>query len=131
MSAIWLRSSSLGLSGRDTPTGGGCMADLLVISSARQIVVRHWWVLRRGNPWTLLVNGLFEPFLYLMSVGVGVGALIGTPGRTIAGCHSYASFVAPALLATSANNTATAETIWGVWYRMRFDKFYDSLVTTP
>jgi lipooligosaccharide transport system permease protein len=107
------------------------MADLLVMSSARQIVVRHWWVLRRGNPWTLLVNGLFEPFLYLMSIGVGIGSLIGNHGRTIAGGYSYASFVAPALLATSAMNTATAETIWGLWYRMRFERFYDSLITTP
>jgi lipooligosaccharide transport system permease protein len=107
------------------------MADQLVMSSARLIVVRHWWVLRRGNPWTLLVNGLFEPFLYLMSVGVGIGTLIGAPGRAIAGGYSYASFVAPALLATSAMNTATAETIWGLWFRLRFDKFYDSLVTTP
>jgi lipooligosaccharide transport system permease protein len=107
------------------------MAEQLVMSSARVIVVRHWWVLRRRNPWTLLANGLFEPFLYLMSVGVGIGTLIGTQGRTIAGGYSYASFVAPALLATSAMNTATAETIWGLWYRMRFGKFYDSLVTTP
>jgi len=107
------------------------MADQLVMSSARLIVVRHWWVLRRGNPWTLLVNGLFEPFLYLMSVGVGIGTLIGAPGRAIAGGYSYASFVAPALLATSAMNTATAETIWGLWFRMRFEKFYDSLITTP
>jgi lipooligosaccharide transport system permease protein len=107
------------------------MAEQLAISSARLIVVRHWWVLRRGNPWTLLVNGLFEPFLYLMSIGVGIGSLIGNHGRTIAGGHSYASFVAPALLATSAMNTASAETIWGVWYRMKFEKFYDSLITTP
>jgi lipooligosaccharide transport system permease protein len=107
------------------------MADLLVMSSARQIVVRQWWVLRRGNPWTLLVNGLFEPFLYLMSIGVGIGTLIGTHGRTIAGGYSYASFVAPALLATSAMNTATAETIWGLWYRVRFERLYDSLITTP
>jgi lipooligosaccharide transport system permease protein len=107
------------------------MADQLVMSSARLIVVRHWWVLRRGNPWTLLANGLFEPFLYLMSVGVGIGTLIGAPGRVIAGGYSYASFVAPALLATSAMNTATAETIWGLWFRMRFEKFYDSLITTP
>lgn len=107
------------------------MADQLVMSSARLIVVRHWWVLKRGNPWTLLANGLFEPFLYLMSVGVGIGTLIGAPGRAIAGGYSYASFVAPALLATSAMNTATAETIWGLWFRMRFEKFYDSLITTP
>jgi lipooligosaccharide transport system permease protein len=107
------------------------MADTLVLASSRQIVVRNWWVLRRGKPWAVVVNGLFEPFLYLMSIGVGIGALIGPAGSDLAHGHSYASFVAPALLATSAMNTATNETIWGIWFRLKFEKFYDSLVTTP
>jgi lipooligosaccharide transport system permease protein len=107
------------------------MSEQLVLSSARLIVVRHWWVLRKGRPWALLVNGLFEPFLYLMSIGVGFGSLLGTPANSISGGHGYASFVAPALLATSAMNTAVNETIRTVWFRMRFENFYDSLVTTP
>jgi lipooligosaccharide transport system permease protein len=107
------------------------MADTLVLSSARQVVVRHWWVVRSGKPWATLVNGLFEPFLYLMSIGVGIGTLIGPKGTQIAGGHSYASFVAPALLATSAMNTATNETIFGVWFRLKGERFYDSLLTSP
>lgn len=107
------------------------MSDQLALRSARVIVTRHWWVLRRANPWSPLVEGLFEPFLYLMSIGVGIGDLIGHQGRAIAGGYSYASFVAPALLATSAMNTAANQTIWGTWYRLQFEKFYDSLVTTP
>ncbi|MDX6222171.1 MAG: lipooligosaccharide transport system permease protein, partial [Frankiales bacterium] len=46
------------------------MADTLVLDAARLVVVRHWWVVRSGRPWATLVNGLFEPFLYLMSIGV-------------------------------------------------------------
>jgi lipooligosaccharide transport system permease protein len=107
------------------------MAEQFAVSSARLIVVRHWWVLRSHRPWGLVVNGLFEPFLYLMSVGVGIGALIGQRGHDVAGGYSYASFVAPALLATSAMNTAVNETIWVLWYRLRFEKFYDALITTP
>ncbi len=107
------------------------MADTLVLSASRQLVVRNWWVLRRGKPWSVVVNGLFEPFLYLMSIGVGIGRLIGPGGDGLAGGHSYASFVAPALLATSAMNTATNETIWGIFFRLRFEKFYDALITTP
>jgi lipooligosaccharide transport system permease protein len=103
----------------------------LSLPAARLIVVRHWWVLRAHRPWNLIVNGLFEPFLYLMSVGVGIGTLIGPQGRDIAYGYSYASFVAPALLATSAMNTAVNETIWVIWYRLKFDKFYDTLVATP
>jgi lipooligosaccharide transport system permease protein len=106
------------------------MSDL-ALRSARVIVVRHWWVVRRANPWSPLVEGLFEPFLYLMSIGVGIGTLIGAHGRVIAGGYSYASFVAPALLATSAMNTAANQTIWGIWYRLKFEKFYDSLIATP
>ncbi len=107
------------------------MADTLVLSSARQLVVRHWWVVRSGRPWATLVNGLFEPFLYLMSIGVGIGTLIGPKGQDIAGGYSYASFVAPALLATSAMNTATNETIFGIWFRLQTEKYFDSLMTTP
>ncbi|MCU1493197.1 MAG: ABC-type polysaccharide/polyol phosphate export system, permease component [Acidimicrobiaceae bacterium] len=107
------------------------MSEQLALRSARVVVTRHWWVIRGANPWTPLVEGLFEPFLYLMSIGVGIGTLIGHEGRVIAGGYSYASFVAPALLATSAMNTAANQTIWGTWYRLQFEKFYDSLVTTP
>lgn len=107
------------------------MSEQLSLRSARVIVTRHWWVVRRDNPWSPLVEGLFEPFLYLMSIGVGIGTLIGNRGQSFAHGYSYASFVAPALLATSAMNTAANQTIWGIWYRLKFGKFYDSLVTTP
>jgi lipooligosaccharide transport system permease protein len=107
------------------------MFEQLSLRAAGSIVTRHWWVIRRANPWSPLVGGLFEPFLYLMSVGVGIGTLIGKRGQTFADGYSYASFVAPALLATSAMNTAANQTIWGIWSRLKFGKFYDSLVATP
>ena len=103
----------------------------LDLRTAGQVVVRHWWVVRSGRPWATLVNGLFEPFLYLMSIGVGIGTLIGPKGHDIAGGYSYASFVAPALLATSAMNTASNETIFSLWFRLRTSQFFQSLVTTP
>jgi len=107
------------------------MSEQLSLRSAGVIVTRHWWVVRRDNPWSPLVEGLFEPFLYLMSIGVDIGTLIGNRGQGFAHGYSYASFVTPALLATSAMNTAANQTIWGIWYRLKFGKFYDSLVTTP
>lgn len=96
------------------------------MSSAHLIVVRHLWVLRRGRPWNLLLEGIFEPFLYLLSVGLGIGQLVGGVGAT-----RYAAFVAPALLATSAMNSAVSETTGGFWWRARFERFYDAMVTTP
>ena len=94
-----------------------------------QIVVRHLWVLRARRPWMLLAHGVFEPFLYLISFGLGIGQLIGAlPGAS--SDVSYAAFVAPALLATSAMNNAIAETTGTVWFRLRFQKVYDAIVTT-
>ena len=80
--------------------------------AAHLIVLRHLWVLRQGRPWNLAVNGVFEPLLYLMSIGVGIGQLVdgGGDGTAVA----YAAFVAPALLATSAMNSAISETTGAV-----------------
>lgn len=98
---------------------------------ARLIVVRHWWVLRSGRPWGLVVNGIFEPFLYLMSIGVGIGQLVGDVVGDGGQASRYAAFVAPALLATSAMNSAVNETTNTVWFRLRFEKIYDAIITTP
>jgi lipooligosaccharide transport system permease protein len=100
------------------------------VSSAHLIVLRHLWVLRHGRPWNLVVNGIFEPFLYLLSVGVGIGQLV-AGGADGDGIGRYAAFVAPALLATSAMNSAVNETTGNAWWRIRFDKLYDAIVTTP
>jgi lipooligosaccharide transport system permease protein len=94
---------------------------------AHLLVLRHLWVLRRERPWTLIVNGVFEPFLYLMSIGFGIGALITSGPQS----SSYAAFVAPALFATSAMNAAFHETIDVFWYRLRFEKVYQAMLTTP
>lgn len=94
---------------------------------AHLLVLRHFWVLRRRRPWTLIVNGVFEPFLYLMSIGFGIGQLVvtGPQGR------AYAAFVAPALLATSAMNSAVNDTTGTFWFRLRFEKVYQAMLTTP
>jgi lipooligosaccharide transport system permease protein len=97
------------------------------VSSAHLLVLRHFWVLRRRRPWTLIVNGIFEPFLYLTSIGFGVGQLITTGPQG----KAYAAFVAPALLATSAMNSAVNETTGSVWFRLRFERVYEAMLTTP
>jgi lipooligosaccharide transport system permease protein len=60
-----------------------------------------------------------------------VGHLVGAlPGAGPDGTP-YAAFVAPALLATSAMNSAVNETTGGVWWRLKFERFYDSILATP
>jgi len=80
--------------------------------------------------WLVIASGAVEPLFYLLSVGVGIGGLIGSV--TYAG-HAvpYREFVAPGLLAVSALNGALNDSTFNVYGRLKFDKLYDSVLATP
>jgi lipooligosaccharide transport system permease protein len=88
-----------------------------------------WWrnlaMYRRTWKLNVLPN-FFEPLLYLVSVGIGVGAYISQMGGT-----SYAGFLAPGLVAVSAMNGASFEVTYNAFVRMNFEKTYESMLTTP
>jgi lipooligosaccharide transport system permease protein len=93
------------------------------------VIERHARVYR--HTWMVLVSGVFEPLFYLLSIGVGLGKLVGTvagPGGHPVG---FASFVAPALLATSAMNGAIYDSTFNVFFRLKYAKFYDAALATP
>ena len=72
-----------------------------------------------------MISGFLEPVLYLLSIGVGVGALVGDltlPGGEVVG---YAAFVAPAMLASSAMTGALSETTFNFFGKMKFMRLYD------
>ena len=85
----------------------------------------------RSVYWVVLISGFLEPLLYLFSIGVGVGALVGDltlpDGRVV----GYASFVAPAMLAASAMNGALSETTFNFFGKMKYMRLYDGIVATP
>lgn len=81
--------------------------------------------------WIIVFSGFFEPVFYLFSIGVGVGALVGTipmPGGTTV---PYAAFVAPALLGVSAMNGAVYESTFNIFFKLRYQKVYDAVLSTP
>jgi lipooligosaccharide transport system permease protein len=93
------------------------------------LIERHARVYR--HTWLVLVSGVFEPLFYLLSIGVGIGHLVGGvtgPGGQVVG---YASFVAPALLATAAMNGAIYDSTFNVFFRLKYAKFYDAALATP
>jgi lipooligosaccharide transport system permease protein len=93
------------------------------------MVERHALAYRRS--WLLLVSGILEPLFYLLSIGVGIGSLVGGvrgPGGQVIG---FTSFVAPALLATSAMNGAVADSTFNLFFRLKYAKLYDSALATP
>jgi len=81
--------------------------------------------------WILVVSGLFEPLLYLFSIGYGVGALIGPVTTDSGQVVSYAEFVAPAMLASSAMAGALSEATFNFFAKMKFSKQYDAILATP
>jgi lipooligosaccharide transport system permease protein len=102
---------------------------LPVFGASWRVVERNYLVYRRG--WVIFLSGLLEPVLYLLSIGIGVGGLVGS--FTLAdGSHvSYVEFVAPAMLASSAMNGALFDSTYNVFFRMKFDKLYDAILATP
>jgi lipooligosaccharide transport system permease protein len=93
------------------------------------LIERHARVYR--HVWLVLASGIFEPLFYLLSIGIGLGRLVGTvagPGGHPVG---FSSFVAPALLATSALNGAILDSTFNVFFRLKYAKFYDAALATP
>ena len=80
---------------------------------------------RRTWRWNILPN-FFEPVLYLLSIGIGVGAYITEMGGT-----SYISFLAPGLVCVAAMNGASFEVTYNIYVRLTFEKAYDAMLTTP
>lgn len=80
---------------------------------------------RRTWMWTIFPN-FFEPVLYLVAIGVGVGAYVSNMGGM-----SYLEFLAPGLVCVSAMNGASFEVTYNVFVRLTFQKTYDAMLTTP
>jgi lipooligosaccharide transport system permease protein len=94
------------------------------------VVERNLAALRSAY-WLVMATGFLEPVMYLFSIGVGVGRLVGTlplpDGRVVA----YSAFVAPAMLAASAMTGALSETTFNFFGKMKYMKLYDGILATP
>jgi lipooligosaccharide transport system permease protein len=80
--------------------------------------------------WYMFVSGFFEPFFYLLSIGIGVGDLVGdlsVGGRTV----PYESFVAPGMMASAAMNGAIFDATFSIFFKLKYMKLYDAIIATP
>ena len=96
---------------------------------ARFLVERNIYVYRHG--WIVILSGFFEPLFYLGSIGFGLGALIGTVNGPGGQPISYQLFIAPALLGSAAMNGAIAEGTFNFFFKLRYNKTFDSILSTP
>jgi lipooligosaccharide transport system permease protein len=107
------------------------LTSTFLIGSRRslRLVERNLYVYKHG--WMVLLSGFFEPLFYLLSIGFGLGALIGTipgPGGTEI---PYQLFVAPALLGTASMNGAINESTFNFFFKLNYDKTFSSILATP
>ena len=96
---------------------------------AHRLLERNLMVYRRA--WIVLFSGFFEPVFYLFSIGVGVGALVGEVTLPDGSLVPYATFVAPSLLAASAMNGAVYESTLNIFFKLKYGKVYDAILSTP
>ncbi len=101
----------------------------LYAGNMRAVLERGFIVLAKQN-WAIVASGFFEPVFYLLAMGLGLGGLVGTVtgpgGRPI----SYAAYIAPALLATSAMNGAVYDSTMNVFFKLRYAKLYQAMLQT-
>lgn len=96
---------------------------------AQRIWERNTLVYRRL--WKIIFTGFFEPVFYLLSIGLGIGALVGDITLPNGIAIEYPAFVAPALMAASAMNGAVLETTFNIFFRLKFGNVYEGILTTP
>jgi lipooligosaccharide transport system permease protein len=104
---------------------------LISLPGARglRLIERHARFYKRM--WLVVAAGAAEPLFYLLSVGVGIGGLVGTVTGPGGGQVPYREFVAPGLLAVSALNGALNDSTFNIYGRLKFEKLYDAVLTTP
>src|SRR3984893_3975238 len=93
------------------------------------LIERHARVYRHA--WLVFASGILEPLFYLLSVGLGLGVLVGKvpgPGGQLI---PYREFVAPGLLAVSSMNGAMYDSTFNVFFRLKHHKPYHAVLATP
>lgn len=93
-------------------------------------VVGRGLLATKSNNWLIVVSGFFEPVFYLLSLGIGFGAIVGTVQTSTGAEVPYAAFIAPALLAVSAMNGAVYDSTWNVFFKLHYAKLYQGMLTT-
>jgi lipooligosaccharide transport system permease protein len=100
---------------------------------AALLVVEGLWAWYRRNWRATAISSLLQPLLFLLAFGVGFGALLDSGGRAAqaTGGVPYLVYLAPALLAVGAVQTAAFESSYPVLSGFKWQRTYWAVTATP
>jgi lipooligosaccharide transport system permease protein len=99
-------------------------------SGNSRAVIGRGLLATRSTSWLIVLSGFFEPIFYLLSLGIGLGAIVGAVTTSTGQSVPYAAYIAPALLAVSAMNGAIFDSTWNVFFKMQYAKLYEGMLAT-
>lgn len=97
-----------------------------------RVFIRDWTFFKRI--WkAVLLGSVVQPMMYLLGVGLGVGALVdrGADSADLLGGVSYAAFYATAVIATTAMFVAGQEALWPTMDGFTWSNAYRAQTSTP
>lgn len=95
------------------------------LRAAWRLWQRNASIYRRTYKMNILPN-FFEPVLYLMAMGLGLGAYL----SQVQGIE-YIDFIAPGLVATAAMFGTSYDVTFNAFVKLRYGKVYDAVMATP
>ncbi len=101
-----------------------------VYSGRSRVVLERGFYALKSSTWMVVASGFVEPVFYLLAFGYGIGQFISGTTDGNGNPITYAQFIAPALLATSAMNGAIYDSTWNVFFKMHFGKIYNGMLST-
>lgn len=100
---------------------------------AALLVVEGLWTWYRRNWRATAISSLLQPLLFLLAFGVGFGSLLSSSGRAAqaTGGVPYLVYLAPALLAVGAVQTAAFESSYPILSAFKWQRTYWAITATP
>lgn len=96
---------------------------------ALHVVERNTLAYRRM--WYVFAAGVVEPMLFLFSIGVGVGHLVGRLAGPGGHLVTYEAYVAPGMMAAAAMNGSVLDSTFNFFVKYKYLGTYDTMLSTP
>ena len=110
-----------------------CTGRVLPGWRAALVVIEGLWIWYRRNWRATAISSLLQPLLFLVAFGIGFGGLVDASGRAAqaTGGVPYLVYLAPALLAVGAVQTAAFESTYPILSAFKWQRTYWGITATP